>query len=492
VDLALLACELCRGAGCPVPRQAARLKVHGSDPVVPVAFRVGEAAATIQGAIGCLAARAHELRGGRSQDLSVDVAAAACCLCSDQLLSAGGMSGAELRTSSRYLAKRVNLMGTYPARDGQPFFLHSGFDPDAVLRLLGLEKGDMSREAIREAVGKWGAGDLEEAMAERGLNGAAVRSFSEWLAHPQGAALAGTPVVEVVKVRETPPVPLGPLEDRPFRGVRVLDQSRALAGPVAARTLAEHGATVLRMNNSKLPDIPNHFRDTSHGKHVAHLDLADAEHVERLRELVASGADVFSENYRAGKMEKHGFGPRQVFDMAAGRGIVYTSLNCYGHSGPWRERGGWEQLGQAVSGLMVGNAGPDGRPKLLQHIAPCDMLTGYLGALGTMAALVRRAEEGGCYHVRVSLSRTAMWLQTLGKVPDISIARFPPSNFRKEALAFAEAGGYLERSANPHYGEVVHLRPVLRMSETPPRWEVQTSPVGTHPLAWPRVPAAKL
>ena len=122
---------------------------------------------------------------------------------------------------------------------------------------------------------------------------------------------------------------------------------------------------------------------------------------------------MFSQGYRSGAMERHGFG---VADVARARpGIVYVSINCYGHEGAWRGRPGWEQLAQTVTGMAAvhGDAVADGMPTLLPA-AVNDYTTGYLAAFGTLAALQRRAQTGGSYWVRVSLARTGVWIRNLG------------------------------------------------------------------------------
>src|SRR5262249_25523365 len=146
--------------------------------------------------------------------------------------------------------------------------------------------------------------------------GGMVRSNEEWLRHAHGQALAAKPIVEILKIGESDPEPL-PREGRPLSGVRALDLTRILAGPVAARTLAEHGAGVFVVTAERLPQIPEHVLDTSHGKRSCFLDLATAEDVACLKTLVR-GADVFSQGYRPGAMSRLGFGPEEVAALRPG------------------------------------------------------------------------------------------------------------------------------------------------------------------------------
>ncbi len=256
-------------------------------------------------------------------------------------------------------------------------------------------------------------------------------------------------------------------------GVRVLDLTRVLAGPTCARTLAEHGADVLRVDAPHLPTVSPFVLDTGHGKRSTYLDLRDAGALDTLRTLVREG-DVFSEGYRAGSLARRGLGAEAL--AALRPGIVVVSINCYGHQGPWRERRGWEQLAQTVSGMAAEQGGGDA-PRLVPAAAT-DYTTGYyLGALGAMVALARRAREGGSYQVRVSLTRTAMWLLGLDRVDGA------PSGADEALLA-----RYRQTSETPR-GQVQHLGPVLELSETPPRFRHPSPGLGAHPPRWSPRPA---
>jgi crotonobetainyl-CoA:carnitine CoA-transferase CaiB-like acyl-CoA transferase len=250
--------------------------------------------------------------------------------------------------------------------------------------------------------------------------------------------------------------------------VRVLDLTRVLAGPACGRTLAEHGADVLRISSPNLPSVPPFVVDTGHGKLSAHLDLNDPADAEHLRAL-ARDADVFCQSYRSGALDNRGFGPSDL--VALRPGIVYVSINCYGHEGPWRQRPGWEQLAQTVTGVAIAQGSPH-RPELIPAAA-CDYVTGYLAAYGTMAALARRAREGGAWLVQASLCQTGMWFERLGATCD-----------PETAPSVGNPSDLLTETDTPH-GRLSHLAPVVEMSETPPRWERPTVPLGTHAPEWP-------
>ena len=433
--------------------------VTGCDPVLASPFHLGEGAATALALVGQEADRIWRLRGGQRQSISVDVRHAAASLHSFALLrlEAGGDATPQRRVSP--------LTGIFECGDGRYIHLHSSFrDAPGVLTELGLTD-DADADEIAGAVRKRGSFELENALAAKRLCGAVCRTEAEWLAHPQGALLASRPVVEVERIGDGAPMPLGE-GARPLSGVRVLDLTRVLAGPTCARTLAEHGADVLHIASPGLPTLPLFEMDTGHGKRQAYADLDDAAQAETLRELVR-GADVFSQGFRHGALERRGFGAEDLARLRPG--IIYVSENAYGHAGPWRHRPGWEQLAQATTGVTViqGIERPSITPAAMN-----DYTTGYFGALGVMMALRRRAEEGGSWRVTVSLSQTSMWYMRLGHELD-----------RAGASGEGDAAALTEECETP-YGRMRRLRPALQMSETQPRWELPSAPLGSGEAAW--------
>lgn len=443
--------------GLPAERAGA-VTIDGHDPVLATRFLVGEAAAAALAAIGVAASDLWQLRGGRPQRVRVEVRTAAASLLSFLFCRV-------LDREPPGYGERTAIRDFFPTRDGGWFFLHGSFPAtqQAALELLGCSA---DRADVARAIARWDAQDLEDAIAERGLCGARVRTQREWWEHPQGRALAAHPPLEVIRLGDSQPEPLPSQGEQPLAGVRVLDVTRVLAGPTCGRTLAQHGAEVLRIASPRLPSVPHFVMDTGHGKRSAHLDLKRPDGAERLRTLLL-GADVFAQGYRSGALDRLGFGPEEL--CALRPGLVYVSINCYGHVGPWSTRPGWEQLAQTATGVSAEQGGEV--PQLIPA-APTDYTTGYLAALGTMVALGRRAREGGSFWVRVSLCRTAMWLQGLGRTDDVG------SGPDRERLS-----PWLSVSETP-FGRIEHLAPVIELSETPPRWARPTVPLGSHPPEW--------
>jgi crotonobetainyl-CoA:carnitine CoA-transferase CaiB-like acyl-CoA transferase len=364
---------------------------------------------------------------------------------------------------------RGPIFGFYRTADGRFVQLHGAMrhHREAIVRALGA--GD-TREAAAAAVEKWNAQALEDALAEQGLPAGMVRSREEWRAHPQGRAVAALPVLEIVRIGEAPAEPAGQ-GTRPLTGVRVLDLTRVIAGPVAGRTLASYGADVLHVTGPHLENPPALVMDTGIGKRSAALDLRRPDEVERLRDLIR-GCDVFCQSYRPGALARRGLGPDDVSRLRPG--VVYVTISAYGHTGPWRERRGFETLIQSVTGMAEEQglaAGLDGPRHLPAQVV--DHGTGYLAAFGALVALARRARDGGSHLVRVSLAQTGHWVDALGRV----------DGRRAPDLAREDIADLLAEVDSP-FGRLGHVVPAARLSETPAFWARPPVPPGTHDAAW--------
>ncbi len=453
-----------RGRGMPADGE---VTITGSDPVFSARFKIGETTANILAGVGVAVTDIHELKTGRRQKIAIDVRHAAATCQSSKLMrrpAAGG--GWELVPSSPAMEHMRSITQPWRCKDGRWYLPHFNL-PHLHERVIGVLKCASEADAVAKAIAQWDSHDLEEAIAAARACGSIVRSNTEWLEHPQGKMLAAKPLVEVTKIGASDPIPF-PAGGRPLAGIRVLDLTRILAGPCAARTLAENGADVLMVAAKHLPQVREHVMDMSHGKRSCYLDFNQAEDVATLKELVRD-ADVFSQGYRPGIMDKHGLGPEQL--AALRPGIVYLSISCYGHGGPFSNRGGWEQISQSATGICLDNG--DERPTLLPASA-CDYTTGYNGAYGVLLALARRAREGGSYHVRVSLCRSGMYIYEQGHVaypqPDMGLGEA-----ELEAIMTESKGGY---------GALRHLAPVLRMSETKPYWDKPSPLLGSSRPGW--------
>jgi crotonobetainyl-CoA:carnitine CoA-transferase CaiB-like acyl-CoA transferase len=437
--------------------------ITGQDPVIATGFRIGELAAGIHAASGVAISKLWELKTGRRQKVAIDVrAAAASVLNSWMKINGEQMSRQQQKNTIAYSPYNAGYKKT---RDGRWFYVHF-YGSQRVLKLLECENNP---EYVPDAVANWDAQALEDAIAEAGLCGAMARSLEEWARHPQGIALQKLPVVEVIKIGNSPPEALPP-GNQPLSGIRVLDLTVILAGPTCARTLAEHGADVLKIGSPGRQDGTNFDMATGHGKRSTFLNLQENRDRERLWSLIRE-ADIFSQGYRNRALASMGFSPEAL--AKARPGIIYTSINCYGHEGPWRERRGWESEAQTVSGIAYeqGNGKAD-----MVHGPIDDYSTGYEAAFGTLVALERRAREGGSYLVRVSLTQNAMWLCRLGRV-----AREKWQGLDGPSV---DEISRLSIDTETAWGRLTHMVPVLKFSETPPHWTLPAAPLGTHQPVW--------
>ncbi len=371
----------------------------------------------------------------------------------------------------------------FRCKDDRFIHLHKSFrDGPSIAVELGIEaEADVS--TIAQAVSRRDSFELEAALIRRGLTGAVVRNSSEWVKHPQGKALLNRPVVEIIKIGDAPPEPIK-IGSRPLSDLRVLDLTRVLAGPTSARTLAEHGAEVVHVASPNLPTIDLFEMDTGHGKRQIHIDLDTEEDADILTSM-AKRTDVFSQGFRTGALDRRGFGPQQLATLRPG--VIYVSENCYGHHGPWANRPGWEQFAQTVSGVaeLQGQmsplspdnehsiaAGTDPHTPRLAPAAMNDYVTASFATYGVLEALRRRAKEGGSWHVQVSLTQTSMWFARLGLLQGLNSGK-----------NIGTVDDFLETHITP-YGEMLHLAPVLQMSDTQPYWAFGARPLGSDLAEW--------
>ncbi|HAC19246.1 MAG TPA: carnitine dehydratase [Dehalococcoidia bacterium] len=448
--------------------RASEVEITGdSDPILPTPFLIGETSAAALSAVGLAVSDLWDLRTGRRQEIAVDTRQATASLRSGHYMQ---MDGAPVSSD------RNPMMGVYPAMNGRWSYLHCNFPNHraAALSVLGVEE---DREAMARAVAKWDALELEEAIIAANGAGGMVRTMDEWAQHPQGVAVASLPLLEIVKIGDSPSEKL-PDGDRPLSGIRVLDLTRVLAGPTCARTLAEHGADVLKVTGAHLPSIGHQEYDTGHGKLSTHLDLREPDDLEIMRGLVRE-ADVFSQGYRPGTLAKRGLSPEALAEIRPG--IVYVSLSAFSHVGPWASRRGFDTVVQTVSGitnrqgeLFIGDSpGPQFYP-----VSAIDYLTGYLMAFGALVALARRTTEGGSWLVRVSLAQIGRWLVERGQTPETKLHDIPEQFTPEELKRWS-------MTSDTPMGKLGHLGPVVRLSETPPHWSRTSVPLGYNEPVWP-------
>ncbi len=437
------------------------VELAGAEPVLPSSFAIGTAAQATIAAAALAAGEVWRLRAGRRQRVGVAMEHAAAEFRSEHYLRVGG------REPEDY---QGNIAGLYRCGDGGWVRIHTSL-PHHRSGIVALLRCRQERADVERALAAWDAEALETAAAEAGLAVTACRTFEEWDRHPQAAAVARLPLFAIERIGDAPRALPGAAE-RPLAGIRVLDLTRIIAGPVAGRTLAVHGADVLLVTAAHLPSLLPLVIDTGRGKLSTAIDLREDTGRQTLRALLRE-ADIFVQGYRPGAIAGLGFGPHDAARLRPG--IVYASLCAFGHDGPWAPRHGFDSLVQTATGFNLAEAEAFGAstPKPLPAQA-LDHATGYLLAFAVVTALVRRAQEGGSWHVQVSLAQTGHWLRHLGRI-DGAACRDP---------GFAEARAYLEESPSG-FGRLTAVRHAAAMSETPPHWARPAVPLGTHAPAWP-------
>jgi crotonobetainyl-CoA:carnitine CoA-transferase CaiB-like acyl-CoA transferase len=347
------------------------------------------------------------------------------------------------------LAAAAPCMGHFGCADGRTVYMCNLVPKlrEATLRFLDC---DANREAVATAIAEWDANDLEAAMTAQGIPVAVVREREEWLGTEQGIALQSSPLVHIEELGEAPPIAL-PKADRPFAGIKVVDMTHVLAGPMITRGLAEYGAEVLHLRSPdpELDDPEAVSTEFRLGKRTATLDLADPAGRNRLAELLRD-ADVFVHSWRPGVFERYGFGPQQI--AALKPGIIQIAVSCYGPVGPWSGRGGFDGLALASTGATAIEARYD-RPKISPPGVVTDALVGFLGTAVVASLLQRRAREGGNYRAELSLARVAMWLLSLGL--DALDSAIP-----------SEVGAPRMRRLETPVGQIDHVAPAIGFSRT--------------------------
>jgi crotonobetainyl-CoA:carnitine CoA-transferase CaiB-like acyl-CoA transferase len=434
----------------------------GEEPQLPSSFRVAAAAQASIAAAGLAAAQVWKWRSGQSQHVAVDMCHAIVECRSERYLRVDG-KGSPMAWDA--------IAGIYKTRDRRFVRLHTNFrhHRDAVCKLLNCKP---ERDDVQAALMQWDGEAFETAAYAGGCVVAMMRSHEEWSDLPQAKALAALPPVSIEKIGEAAPKPW-PAGDRPLAGVRVLDLSRVIAGPVAGRTLAVHGADVLLISGPDLPAIPWLTIDTGRGKLTSFVELKSEHGRDRLRDLLAS-ADIFSQGYRPRALANLGFSPEDVARINPG--IICVSLSAYGHAGPWAERRGFDSLVQTSTGFNHAEgqaAGVDGPKELPAQML--DHATGYLMAFGAMMAKARQSREGGSWHVRLSLAQTGRWLWNLGRLAD----GLKTEDLRGEAVA------PLIEELPSGFGLLQSVRHSAVLSKTPAFWARPAMPLGSHPPQWP-------
>lgn len=443
---------------------------QGADPVVKSPLRLGAAATIGLLAKSIAAAAMHRWRGGAGQDISVDLRKAPHRLSPFYDFQWERLGGYPVRSS----LEAGNMMSAifYRTADDR-WVMPQALYPNLRQRAQDLLGVPLTWPAITEAIGKWNGLELEEASAAAGIVMPMVRALPEFLHERQyGEALAGAPLIDIARIGDSAREPLLTAGDQPFSGYRALGMGHVIAGAGLGRSLALHGADVLNLWRPGEGEQETIHASSNVGIRSAWLDpRADRT---RLIELLA-GADIFFHNRRPAFLREIDLTPE-----AAARerpGIIYVSISLHGLDGPWAERPGFDQSAACVTGIMA-LEGSIEQPQLPPIIVINDYLASWLAQVGVVAALRRRAEEGGSYHVHVSLSRIALWIISLGLFDREWAHRTAGSN---------ETHSYLDPEvfhAETPMGQYQGVTDQVAMSLTPGRYNPVLVPRGANRAEW--------
>ncbi|KAJ1301727.1 hypothetical protein OPQ81_008960 [Rhizoctonia solani] len=448
------------------PYVTKKLELTGPEPAVPSSFRVGTVA---QASIACSAlssAYVHQLRHRRNEPQSVSVNSRHAIL--------DFKSEAWVTTDGKLTPDIWDpLAGVYQAKDGY-VRIHTNFPHhrDIILTILNLPTSPVpSRDQVAKAFESWASQEFEDAATEAGGCVSKIRSFDEWDAHPHAIHSAGKPPLSLTKMGEAPRwgIPTEP-SDMPLAGVRVLDLTRVIAGPVCGRTLAAHGADVIWVTSPNLPDLPALDVDTSRGKRTIQLDLNDLNDLATFKDLLKD-ADVLLQSYRPGALARRGFSPEILAKEYPG--VITANLSAYGTDGPWGGRRGFDSLVQAATGFNIAEALAFNKTDPLDSnlstralpVQVLDHAAGHLLALGINAALARRIREGGSWNVQISLIGVAYWVRSLGQLPPV----FQGHEIPPRGIPQAQEIEDLLVDVPAEHCRLRALRHAAGMSETPVR-----------------------
>ena len=448
------------------------VEINGQDPISPSPHRIGDACAVALAALGSEMAAIWKQRTGLDESIKVSVESAIHQLMAIFLTTRNGYPARRLFDDPNLLL----LNGFYKTRDGRFVFLLNSYPQ---LRDINCDVLDIpfNREKICNAVAHWNAFELEEAICSRGGTCIVVRSREEWEGSPQGSLLLNTPVIEVEKLADSPPEPMpkikSPADGLPLAGIKVIDNTHVIAGPMSTRILAEHGAEVLSTFSPDHMDPAAMTMETGIGKRSAFCDLNDSE--DRAQFLkVLTEADAYVTSYLS--LDKKGYGPQRLIEYRPG--LVFCDFHGWGKDGPWQQRGGFDQLACSATGFAMEEGSSDG-PSLPPTYLLNDYLAAILAAAGMAEAFRKREAEGGSYRVHVNLSRITMWVQEMGlfKHSTVMGLKRPTADIHvkqalKEVVGSNGLTRYLPTQINYCQGSI---KPTLGKG---------CEPMGASPLRW--------
>ncbi|KAF2972864.1 hypothetical protein GQX73_g817 [Xylaria multiplex] len=421
----------------------------GDSVCLPCPLRQQEACAGLKALEGCVVAAIAGLqRKERRRKITVNLERVTCFLMSAYITTLDGLDKSNPNISGRLpdtdlhgaqsiLYRRLSA-GLYETRNPGSFYhIHGSLDASTTLSMIGLPafRDDLTDyykiiKTIESAVKRFSTAELELRNQRFRQAGTAVLTQEQYKESPHGRIVNSLPPFTVRPLElSTPPIPLKELEKsvgrlQCLRGIRVIELCRVIAGPTIGRSLAAHGASVLKVTSPQLPDVPFFQLEVNTGKHTTSLHLKDPADRAVFETLLAS-ADMILDGYRPSVITRLGYSPEALAAKAAerGRGIIYVAEDCFGGSGvpgaEWADRAGWQQIADCVTGVAWEQGNFMGLDEPVVPPFPMsDYGTGSLGTIAAMSAIYRRATEGGSWICRTSLSQYNLFLLSLGAYPE--------------------------------------------------------------------------
>jgi len=465
--------EVLKAIGLTTVDGGGKLTFYGQDPILASPHRFGSMAAVGLAARSIALAALWRSQTGEGQDIHVDVRKA--------LRRFSGFFEGKWET----INGRGPAMGAFQdnpfweiplfrkTRDGRHVVALNVY-PRLQARALNFLRANDNNESVNNAILQWRADELEEAGQEAGLVFAKVRTYEEFLREPQYTeVLSRTPLITLEKVGESEPVPFKRGAKTPLEGIRALGMGHVIAGAGMGRDLAYYGADVLNIWRPNDTEVEGFVWDVQIGMRSTILD-GSREDRARFDHLLKD-ADVFFSNRRPGYLERYGLTAEELCQKKPG--LIHAKVVLHGERGPWSNWVGFDEIGAAVAGLFA-IEGTLTQPSSPPIIPICDNVVGWLGTVGILEALRRRATEGGSYRVVVSLTRTVLWLLSLG-VFDRAYAQQTAGSTDEHALVAPDLF-----TAETPLGRYQGMTDQVVLSRTPGSFRTVLVPRGSSKPEW--------
>jgi crotonobetainyl-CoA:carnitine CoA-transferase CaiB-like acyl-CoA transferase len=466
--------QVLKDVGLSTADTGGKLTFYGSDPILPSPLRFGTMAAIGLAARSAAVAALWRQATGEGQDISVDVRKALRRFCgffegkwetvNGRPPSPGGYAVSPFLSMEHFFRE---------TRDGR-YVVALDFYPQLFVRTLDFLRCSPSTESINNAILKWDAVELEQAAAAEGLVLAMVRTNEEFRREFQYAqVLSKMPLIRVEKIGESDPVPLKPSGNLPLSGIRALGMGHVIAGGAMGRDMALYGADVLNIWRPRDSEVEAFAWDVQVGMRSTILDDSKEDRA-RFNQLLQD-ADVFFANKRPGFLKKHDLDAEALCEQKPG--LIHATVVLHGEKGPWSNRPGFDEIGATVSGLFTIEGSPT-RPRQPPIVPIVDNVVAWLGTTGILAALRRRATEGGSYRVTVSLTRTVLWMLSLG-IFDKGYARATAGSSDEHAYIAPDLF-----TAETPLGTYQGMTDQIVMSRTPGSFRTVLVPRGSSKPEW--------